>query len=281
RMAIESRALWRDLEGEAGQEILITTGGLDIGSAVPLHAAALRQAGAAFEVLDPPVARRRFPVRIEDGEQVLYQPDAGIVAADRAWRAFIEGGRGAGAEVREGERVVAIRPSASLVDVETDGSTYRARACVVTAGAWARPLLTEAGIDLPVTPTRETAAYTALPDGLEIPSVVDWTSPARYALMAPGEGLKMAEHHAGPVTDPEEEGIPDPASVDRLVAWMRGRFPEAAPDPTRAETCLYTNTEDEGFILERHGPIVVGSPCSGHGFKFAPLIGERLADLAG
>ena len=61
---------------------------------------------------------------------------------------------------------------------------------------------------------------------------------------------------------------------------MTQRFPHARPAPTGAETCLYTNTPDDHFVLKRHGPVVVGSPCSGHGFKFAPLIGQRLADLA-
>ena len=60
---------------------------------------------------------------------------------------------------------------------------------------------------------------------------------------------------------------------------MAHRFPDADPAPHLTETCFYTNTSDESFVLERHGPVVVGSPCSGHGFKFAPLIGERLAHL--
>ena len=68
--------------------------------------------------------------------------------------------------------------------------------------------------------------------------------------------------------------------MDRLTRWVAERYPEAEPAPHHAETCLYTNTDDERFVLERHGSIVVGSPCSGHGFKFASLIGRRLAELA-
>ena len=89
------------------------------------------------------------------------------------------------------------------------------------------------------------------------------------------------QHHAGPRTDPDEDGVVSEDSVSRLSAWVKERFPGADPEPLFAETCLYTNTDDERFILERHGRIVVGSPCSGHGFKFAPFIGQRLADLAG
>ncbi|MGH2736372.1 MAG: FAD-dependent oxidoreductase, partial [Actinomycetota bacterium] len=69
-------------------------------------------------------------------------------------------------------------------------------------------------------------------------------------------------------------------SIEKVSGWIRQRFPQADPTPAHAETCIYTNTPDEHFVLERHGPIVVGSPCSGHGYKFAPLIGKRLAEMA-
>jgi sarcosine oxidase len=93
--------------------------------------------------------------------------------------------------------------------------------------------------------------------------------------------LKAGEHIAGPETDPDGEGAPDGDSVRRLESWVAERYPHAEATAHFAETCLYTNTADEHFVLERHGRVVVGSPCSGHGFKFAPLIGRRLAALAG
>jgi sarcosine oxidase len=101
-----------------------------------------------------------------------------------------------------------------------------------------------------------------------------------YSLWSPVYGLKAGEHIAGPDTDPDEPGAVNDESVDRLRKWVSTRFPDIDPEPVHAETCLYTNTDDERFILERHGRVVVGSPCSGHGFKFAPLIGKRLAALA-
>ena len=107
-----------------------------------------------------------------------------------------------------------------------------------------------------------------------------WEHPAIYALNAPGEGLKAGEHIAGEAASPDEAGAPDEESVARVSEWVRRWWPGADPHPHRSETCFYTNTPDEHFVLERKGRIVVGSPCSGHGFKFAPLIGERLADLA-
>ena len=154
----------------------------------------------------------------------------------------------------------------------------RAESVVVTAGSWARRLLSSAGIALDVRPTRETVAYFALDE--VPPPVVEWGTPAIYALPDPGRGLKVGQHIAGPTTDPDDEGAPDAASVARLQTWVAERFPTADPRARRPETCLYTNTPDESFVLERHGNVVVGSPCSGHGFKFAPLIGDLLADLA-
>jgi len=74
--------------------------------------------------------------------------------------------------------------------------------------------------------------------------------------------------------------VPDPALVDAAAAWVARRFPRARHEPLSAETCIYTTAADQRFVLERHGRVVVGSPCSGHGFKFAPAVGERLATLA-
>ena len=93
-------------------------------------------------------------------------------------------------------------------------------------------------------------------------------------------GLKAGAHHAGVVTDPDEDGAPEPALVERVAEWVSRTYPDADPDPVAAETCFYTTTADEGFIVERRGRIVIGSPCSGHGFKFAPAIGNRLAQMA-
>jgi sarcosine oxidase len=163
------------------------------------------------------------------------------------------------------------------VEIDSEEGALRARTAVVTAGAWARDLLAPTGFDLRVRPTRETVAYFRLEE--QVPTLLEWAGGFTYALPNPGEGLKAAEHMVGPEIDPDEEGGPDQASVGRLRAWVRGRFPGAASEPHGVETCLYTNTADESFVLERRGSLVVGSPCSGHGFKFAPLIGERLATL--
>jgi sarcosine oxidase len=101
-----------------------------------------------------------------------------------------------------------------------------------------------------------------------------------YSLADPKFGLKVGAHHAGPEADPNEPGEPQPELVDRITAWANQTYRLADAEPVGAETCMYTTTPDESFILERRGRVVIGSPCSGHGFKFAPAIGERLAALA-
>lgn len=278
-MAQEALPLWRALEREVGEPLLTLTGLIGVGERVPAHVAALEACGAAYELLDGREAARRFPGLALPAGPVLFQPDAGFVRADRAWRAFVAGARARGAELREGVRVVGIDPEGDGVRLATMAGEVRARAAVVTAGPWARSLLATAGIDLRVIPTRETVAYFRLSGAASLPALVEWDTPPRYAVPSPGEGLKAGEHRAGPVADPDGEGAPDGASLARVASWVRQRYPHADPEPRQVETCFYTNTAREDFVLERQGPIVVGSPCSGHGFKFAPLVGQRLADL--
>jgi sarcosine oxidase len=281
RMAMEALPLWRQLEAESGQELLTVTGGLDRGEHIVAHAAALEACGVEYEVLDGEGATRRFPgLLLPVGEPVLYQRDAGYLAADEALNALVDSAVKAGAEVREEARVQSIEPTSDGVTLRLIGGRVDARRVVVTAGAWALKLLRPLGIELPLRPTRETVAYFSLGTEEPRPPLVEWGQPAIYSLPAPNVGLKVGEHQAGPTIDPDLDGGPDQASLERLSEWVRQRFPTADPEPVDIDTCLYTNTPDDSFILERFGVVVVGSPCSGHGFKFAPLIGQRLAELA-
>ena len=277
-MAMAALPMWRELETASGEALLTTTGGFDRGKPLDDHENALSHHGADYELMTGRDVARRWPyVIFPDEERVLYQPDGGIVAADRAVAAFVACATEVGAELREGERVLSVAESESGVTIESSSGRIDAAAVVVTAGAWASDLLRGTGISLDVWPTRETIAYF---ETNEVPpTVVEWGSPSIYALASPGEGIKVGEHQAGPTADPDARGRVDRVSVDRLSNWVGQRFPGASPIAHRAETCLYTNTPDEHFILMRRDSIVVGSPCSGHGFKFAPWVGQRLSDL--
>ena len=280
-MAMEALTIWRDLETEAAETLIVTTGGLDVGRDIGGHVRALRENGAEFAVLDGPEVAARWPgVALGGDTGILFQPDAGTALADRALAALVGGATAAGCELKENTRVHEISVDGSAAVLSTDGDTYRARAAIVAGGAWAGSLLAQVDIDLPVEVTRETVAHFRFDDEYSVPVLVEWTDPPLYALASPGVGIKGGAHHSGPVVDPDEPGEVDTAIVDRIADWVARRYPNVDPEPVLAETCLYTNTEDERFILERHGPIVVGSACSGHGFKFAPVTGRRLVDLA-
>jgi sarcosine oxidase len=278
-MAMEALPLWRELEEEAGEELLRTTGGLDRGKALDDHVAALEACGAECEVLEPREVTARFPW-LDPGEgPALFQADGGVIAAERAVHAFLRSACAHGATLRDETKVLAVEPGPAGVSVRTGGATVVADVAVVTAGAWAKPLVAPLGIELPTRPTRETVAYFDF-DEPRLTTVVEWGDPAIYSLPS-GPGLvKVGEHIAGPATDPDEEGRANDDSVRKLSDWVARRLPGAEAMPRYAETCIYTNTPDESFVLERHGDVVIGSPCSGHGFKFAPLIGKRLAGLA-
>ncbi|HEX2031911.1 MAG TPA: N-methyl-L-tryptophan oxidase [Actinomycetota bacterium] len=281
RMAVDALPLWRELEGEAGERLLTVTGGIDTGKALEDHATAMSASGVRYEWLDGDEALRRYPgLRLSPGAAALFQQDAGWVAADAAVRALARSATRHGAELLEGRRVRSLHPQDGGVLLETDDGSYRAAVAVVTAGSWARDLVAPLGIELPTRSTRETVAYFRVPDEEAIPSLVDWGDPALYSLRSPDQGLKVGQHQAGPTTDPDREGEVSEESVARLSAWVKERYPDADPNPHLAETCLYTIAPGDEFILERRGAVVVGSPCSGHGFKFAPLIGQRLAGLA-
>jgi sarcosine oxidase len=266
-LAKESFAGWRELEHEAEVALLELSGLLElVDDPAQGSSAALDAAGAEYELLDPVAARERWPVGVPDGWSALFQPEAGIIRADLAQRAFVDRAVARGVQLREHTRVE------SVDDVD-------AAAVVVTAGPW----VTRFFPDLPVKVTRETVAYFRR-EGAPLPSVVQLDPETRghalYSLHDPVHGLKAGAHHAGAAADPDEDGDPDPALVERVVEWVSRTYPDADPKPVATETCIYTTTADEGFILERRGHVVIGSPCSGHGFKFAPAVGARLARMA-
>jgi sarcosine oxidase len=283
RRALRALELWRELEHEAGEPLIRANGQLDVWTDVAGLAAALDDCGVPFELLDRTEVAVRYGVEAPRGTSGLFQADGGIALADRALVAFAEGARRRGATILEEARVTELRPDEDSVTVGTTAGRFRARVAVVTAGSWAPRLLRPIGVRLPVEVTRETVAYFGLRERRPFPSVIESEtggSFGAYALEAPGVGLKAGLHRSGPRADPDEPGEPEYERVAWLAEWVGARFPFADPEPLSAQTCLYTSTDDERFLVERHGRVVVGSACSGRGFKFAPLTGRTVADLA-
>lgn len=277
---------WEELEAAAGETLLVRTGNLEIGDGAQAYAAALKAAGEPFRWLAPEAARERWPgLRFGADERMFVQEDGGVCLADRTVRAAARLAVEAGAELREGTRVDRVADHDDFASVHVEERTIRARVVVVTAGAWARSLLSTMGLDLPLVPTLEQVSYYRLEDPSALPTVIDYTmddAVDHYAVPHPLEtgSFKLALDHAGPIVDPDTRTFePDAERLARVEAWGRHRF-RSLIRTDAPETCLYTNTPDNDYVLDRIGSVVVGSACSGHGFKASPLVGTLLADLA-
>ncbi|HEX8004134.1 MAG TPA: FAD-dependent oxidoreductase [Mycobacteriales bacterium] len=283
-MAREAYDLWRLLERESGASLLQVTGGVDHGVAVDDIEANLRAHGLPYERLAAAAAAERWPA-LRFSSDVVHQPDAGRLDADAAVETLHAEAARHGADVRFGVTAVAARETSYGVAVTTDtGDEYEARVAVVAAGAWLPGLLASLPVpdDLPpFRVTQEQPVY--LPSDAAWPSWIHHRADGvpYYGLGAPGEGVKVGEHGSGrPVTPDARLGV-DAAAVRRVEEYAAEWLPGAEPRATRADSCLYTTTPDESFVLRRHGALVVCSPCSGHGFKFVPAIGRRTAALSG
>lgn len=284
-LATDSIPRWRELEADSGMDLLEQSGQLDHGFAPAIDEieGSLVGGGFAYERLTPEAAAERWPALNFD-TTVLYSPDGGRVFADRMVDAALAVAERFGAQLHFDTPVLAIEPDGDGVAVVTESATYRANTVVVSAGAWVPRFVT-----LPeVTVTRQQPVHFAIRPGMSFPSYIhhvpDDTPGAAlrfgaYGLESPGEGVKLGLE-TSVLTDPDEVGVVDPVITAEAIAYADQWLPGADTSQVSAVTCLFTNTPDSHFIIDRVGPIVVCSPCSGHGFKFAPEIGAITADLA-
>lgn len=283
-------ALWRVLEEESGVALLTRTGGVDHGVPVAIDeiAQTLAGCGVSHERLGPDAAGDRFP-GMRFGEAVLYQPDAGRLNADHTVLALHRRADVLGVELAYGERVLDVRCGAQQAEVLTGPRVVTGRVAVIAAGAWAPKLLASQPFarELPTfTITQEQPGFFDARGSGDWPSFLHHHAESgrlgfgHYGLFEPGSGVKVGEHGTGPVVDPDGRPPVDSARQERLERYVADWLPGVAPSALRVDSCLYTSTPDEQFVLRRFGPVVVCSPCSGHGFKFVPAVGERTAALA-
>lgn len=291
RMTGQALELWRELETDAATTLLRVVGGLDHGRRRDAEgvAARLADAGVPYELLPADEAERRWPGMRFDST-VLFHPDAGTLDADRAIAAFLERAGARGAEVRHESAVRRITVlGEDAVRLEThNGESITARRAVVAAGAWVADLVGDLAPLPPLAVTEEQVFHFPRhdPAAPPWPTVVHKDRLSMYSLPGGRDGghpdtRKVGEHQAGrPTTAGTRDHRIDPVARERATAYVREWLPGLVPEPFHEATCLYTTTPNEDFILDRRGPLVVCSPCSGHGAKFAPLIGETAADLA-
>jgi len=285
-MARQARGSWDELQDASGVELLRTTGGLDLdpGPATP---AALRTVGIGFEQLTGSAANERWPaLRLAPAAEALFQADGGVLRAADTVTALASLAGAAGAALLENTTVQQVRALGEEAEVVTrSGDRFRAAVVVIAAGPWAGDLLRGAGVEVALQPSQEQVSYFALEEPASLPTIIDWGAEPRtppYLVPDPWEAghFKIGLHRSGPPVDPEAPHLEvDAARLHRVQDYAATRI---APnrDLDRTDTCRYTNTPDEDFVLDRVGPVVVASPCSGHGFKFVPLMGIAIADLA-
>jgi sarcosine oxidase len=247
-------------------------------------AEALASRGAAHEWLSPAEAASRWP-GLRFDERVLYQPDAGCCRADDTVRALQQRAAAHGAQLKFGVRATC-RAVGDGVEVDAGDDTYEAKVAILAAGSWSSRVLPPPGTAMlpPMRVTQEQVFhFRPRPDAGEWPSFIHHRAPWRYGLLTPGEGVKVAEHGSGPETDPDQRSFAvDPDGRRRVCEYVADWLPGVEPVPTSETTCLYTTTPTEDFVVDRvpGAPLVVAAGFSGHGFKFTPLIGRMLADLA-
>jgi sarcosine oxidase len=282
RLAQASLPMWRELEDDAGEPLLDTTGAVDHGdpSSIADTIAALVACDAPHEVVSAADAAERWPFMRCEGA-VLFHPAGGRCRADATVAALQRRAEAHGAVVHHSAGAVTLSDDLEVVAPALERS-WRAKVVVVTAGAWTESVVGRR-VALPaLTVTQEQVQHFTprFTSATPWPSFIHHQQPWVYGLISPGEGMKVARHHVGPVVDPDERPARDAAADGVVSQYVERWFPGLDPTPVHTAECLYTTTPDEAFVLERSGSLVVGSACSGHGFKFTPLVGQRLADLA-
>ncbi len=288
--------LWRQLEQEAGEQLLFITGSLDGGpEGSRVFEGSLKscqQYDLPHEVLNGSEVNQRFPgYCLPPKTMAVWQPEGGFLTPERCIVAHVEQAQALGAEIHTGESVLDWQPlSKSGVRVRTERGVYEADKLVITAGAWLSKLVGPMA-DVAVPERQVLAWFQPLKQELFMPD----RFPVFNLLVEEGRyyglpihgvpGFKVGRyHHFNEMVDPDQL---DRQCHERDEAMLRSfterYFPQAAGPATSMRACMFTNTNDGHFILDQHPDypqVIIGSPCSGHGFKFASVIGEIMADLA-
>lgn len=290
--------LWRRLERETGADLLHITGGLVVGATdgelVPRTIAASQRHAIPIEVMDRGATARRFPAfALQSSDSAVYEPGAGYLIPENCVRAHLEMAVKAGAELRFDEKVLKWTAAEGGVEVVTGRGTYRAGHLVITAGPWANEAM--AGL-FPLRVTRQAMVW------FEPRGGVSGFLPGRFPIYVAEDVLGGAPVYGFPAIDGPEGGVKvaihgsdvvcTPETVDRTVCEadmqrasdaVKLRIPALDGRVLRAKTCLYTMTPDEHFLIGAHPRFQscsIACGFSGHGFKFASVVGEVLADLA-
>ena len=287
--------LWHELEDSAGETLIVTTGSVRAGPPDSPFFKGAKEAcdvhGIPYEILTATEVNKRFPgYRFPDEISSVYQADGGFLLPERCILDHVWAAKEAGAEVHEHEAVLDWQPDGEGVRVNTGQGAYTAGRLVVTAGAWAAKIAPQ--IARHALPERQVLGWFQ-PERPELfrpesfPVFGIWTEQGRYygfpSYSVPGFKLGRA-HHLRQQVDPDKMDREVHAEDEEILRQFASRyFPLGAGQALTLTTCMYTNTPDEHFIigvLPNNPQVSVAAGFSGHGFKFASVIGEIMADLA-
>ncbi len=296
QMAKEAYRAWASLESDAGEQLIVKTGGLDIGprgSPVKMsqHVSSMRACGVAFEELDAADIRKRWPCwRVGDEVHGFFQADAGIVAAERATDALRRVAVGFGATLLDLTPVTSLRAAAGEIEIEAAGHRYTAGRLIVAAGAWTNGALAHFGRRLAIDVTKEQVIYFVPRDPAaftlgEFPLWIWQDEPSFYGFPIFGETrtVKITQDSAGKTVDAQTRGFEEDAGITTRVKGFLDRYLPAALGPVDlVKTCLYARTPDRDFVIDAlpGHPNVCVAVGDGHAFKFGSLIGRLLSDGA-
>jgi sarcosine oxidase len=289
-------ALWRELGEAAGERLLVTTGSLDAGyegsGVFEGSLASCLEHGLKHEVLTGAEVNRRFPgYRLPDTHRALLQPDGGFVLSERAIVAHVTLAQRHGADIRAREAMTGWAPlPGGGVRVTTARGSYEAGRLVLSPGAWIGDLVPE--LAAVAVPERQVLGWFQPDDPANFgperfPVLNLMVEEGRYYLLPVFgvPGLKIGLYHhlgeTGRADQISREVTPEDEAV--LRRCISRYFPRADGPTMALHACMFTNTPDEHFIIDTrpaHPEVIVASPCSGHGYKFASVVGEILADLA-
>jgi monomeric sarcosine oxidase len=291
--------LWHDIEKETGNEIIQKTGGLDFGSrkAPELNSveSACQSAGINFEKMDANDLRNRFPVlNILDDYIGIYQPDAGIINATKAVSILQDLSKKLGAKLVSNSKVINIEHGNSGITVKSNMVSYFGSKLIISAGAWVNSILklldntTQLNVDI----WKLTIAYWKVLNKENytppyFPIFINWGKDHYYGfpISERSEYIKIGPHfEVETITDIENKTTdPNPIVTKQLEEYVKNRFNEIEPIAVDSQSCLYTMTDDENFVIDfhpRYSNVIIAAGFSGHGFKFTPLIGKMISQLA-
>jgi sarcosine oxidase len=288
---------WAEVEAESGVQLVVKTGGLDIGentpagaNAVDLYATSMQASNIPFEDLTAAEAMQRWPqFRLDGEERVLYQPDSGLVDARKGNATHVALARARGATIFDQTAVQCVRPVGETVEVDTAAGRFVGRHLVVTCGSWTNNVLRDVGLTLPITVTQEQVTYYATPNLRDFaadrfPIWIWHGDDAFYGFPVYGEvATKAGQDVGGDVVTAETRTFePDPRAFRKLQRFLEQRIPGSLGPVLYTKSCLYDMPPDRDFIIDTlpDQPRITIAVGAGHAYKFASLIGRILSELA-